>query len=217
MSATGLDVFDKTLQTTNIWLNEIMDEMGPDRRHAWHMLGAVLHALRDRLQPDLAVKLGAQLPILVRGAYYDGYKPSETPDIIRTLDEFLERVNAELEGTRPVDPEDAVRVVCNVVARHVDDGQAKKIWKALPEDIRKVAAPLQSPARDSDRTDRDDARSGDASQPRDLSRDARELARRADNIWRKIVKEGTYGEAHSEAEMDASSGDGEPSKASRPH
>ena len=88
----------------------------------------------------------------MRGAYYDGYKPSEAPDIIRTLDEFLDRVNAELEGTRRVDPEDAVRVVCNVVARHVDDGQAKKIWRSLPEDIRKVAAPLQSPSRDDDGT-----------------------------------------------------------------
>ena len=104
MSATGLDVFDKTVQTTNIWLNEIMDEMGPDRRLAWHMLGAVLHALRDRLQPDLAVKLGAQLPILVRGAYYDGYKPSEVPDVIRTLDEFLDRVNAETGGNPPCRP-----------------------------------------------------------------------------------------------------------------
>ncbi|TIR27974.1 MAG: DUF2267 domain-containing protein, partial [Mesorhizobium sp.] len=37
MSATGLDVFDKTLQTTNIWLDEIMAEMGPDRQIAWHV------------------------------------------------------------------------------------------------------------------------------------------------------------------------------------
>ena len=28
MSATGLDVFDKTLQSTNIWLGEIMEKMG---------------------------------------------------------------------------------------------------------------------------------------------------------------------------------------------
>ena len=41
MSATGLDVFDKTLQTTN---NEIMAKLGPDRQVAWHVLGAVLHA-----------------------------------------------------------------------------------------------------------------------------------------------------------------------------
>ena len=47
MSATGLDVFDKTIRTTtNVWLNEIMGEIGPDRRLAWHVLGAVLHALR---------------------------------------------------------------------------------------------------------------------------------------------------------------------------
>ena len=62
MSATGLDVFDKTLQTTNIWLDEIMATLGPDRQVAWHVLGAVLHALRDRLQIGLAVHLGAQLP-----------------------------------------------------------------------------------------------------------------------------------------------------------
>ena len=50
MSATGLDVFDQTLQITNIWLDEIMAKLGPDRQVAWHALGAVLHALRDRLQ-----------------------------------------------------------------------------------------------------------------------------------------------------------------------
>ncbi|WP_425482713.1 hypothetical protein [Chelativorans xinjiangense] len=35
MSATGLEVFDKTLQTTNIWLDETMEEMGPQRQVAW--------------------------------------------------------------------------------------------------------------------------------------------------------------------------------------
>ncbi|HEX6114281.1 MAG TPA: DUF2267 domain-containing protein [Geminicoccaceae bacterium] len=55
MSATGLDVFDKTLQTTNIWLDEILDELRPDRQHAYHVLRAVLHALRDRLPLSLTV------------------------------------------------------------------------------------------------------------------------------------------------------------------
>ena len=141
MSATGLEVFDKTLQTTNIWLNEIMSEIGPDRQLAWHVLGAVLHALRDRLQPELAAHLGAQLPILVRGAYYDGYRPSASSDSRRSVDEFLGRVKAELEFTRPVDTGNAVRTVCEVMAKHIDEGQAKKVWDALPEDIRRVAAP----------------------------------------------------------------------------
>jgi len=71
MTATGLDVFDKTLQITNTWLDEIMSELGPDRHFAWHALGGVLRPLRDRLPADLAAHLGAQLPLLVRGLYYD--------------------------------------------------------------------------------------------------------------------------------------------------
>ena len=69
MSTTGLEVFDKTVQTTNIWLDEIMERMGPDRHVAWHILGAVLRTLRDRLPLDDAAHLGAQLPLLVRGLY----------------------------------------------------------------------------------------------------------------------------------------------------
>jgi hypothetical protein len=42
MSATGLDVFDKTLQTTPIWLTEPGEEIGPADHLAWHALGAVL-------------------------------------------------------------------------------------------------------------------------------------------------------------------------------
>src|ERR1700719_1588627 len=71
MSATGLEVFDKTVQTTNAWLKEIMEANGLDRRRAYRVLAAVLHALRDRLTVDEVAQLGAQLPILVRGLYYD--------------------------------------------------------------------------------------------------------------------------------------------------
>jgi uncharacterized protein (DUF2267 family) len=63
MSATGLDVFDKTLQTTNIWLDQIMQEIGPDRKVAWHVLGATLRVLRDRLMIGLAANLGSQMPL----------------------------------------------------------------------------------------------------------------------------------------------------------
>jgi uncharacterized protein (DUF2267 family) len=64
MSATGLDVFDKTLQTTHIWLDELMAEIGSDRQAAWHVLGAVLRAVRDRIPLELAVpsRLAAAAP-----------------------------------------------------------------------------------------------------------------------------------------------------------
>jgi uncharacterized protein (DUF2267 family) len=136
MSATGLDVFDKTLQTTNIWLDEIMQELGPDRQVAWHALGAVLRTLRDRVPLGLAAHLGSQLPILVRGAYYDQWAPRDKPLELRSADEFLDHVSQGLSNIRPVNVKTAVHAVFATIGRHVDPGQARKIRDALPKDVK---------------------------------------------------------------------------------
>jgi uncharacterized protein (DUF2267 family) len=135
MSASGLDVFDKTLQTTNIWLDEIMADLGPDRQTAWHVLSVVLRALRDRLPADLAAHLGAQLPLLVRGTYYDQYSPSDPPDKTRSLENFLERIAEGLALDRPINPTNAAKSVFAVLAHHIDLGQSAKVRNALPKTI----------------------------------------------------------------------------------
>jgi uncharacterized protein (DUF2267 family) len=136
MSSTGLDAIDKTVQTTNIWLNDVMGEIGPDRQLAWHVLGAVLRTLRDRMPPTLASHLGAQLPTLIRGIYYDQYRPEHEPEVTRSLEEFLGCIAEELTDVRPVNSADATRAVFHVLSRHVDRGQAAKIREALPHEIR---------------------------------------------------------------------------------
>jgi uncharacterized protein (DUF2267 family) len=136
MSASGLDVFDKTLQTTHIWLDQIMKEIGPDRHVAWHVLGAVLRTLRDRIPLGLAAHLGAQLPILIRGAYYDQWSPSDKPLELRNSDEFLQHVGRFLHDTRPVNVAHAVRAVFATISAHVPEGQVRKIRDSLPKDVR---------------------------------------------------------------------------------
>ena len=98
MSANGLEVFDKTIQTTNIWLKEIMEEIGPDRQVAWKVLSVVLHKLRDRLPVEVSAHLGSQLPMLVRGVYYDQYQPAKQPGACRDYDEFVAEVMTLLES-----------------------------------------------------------------------------------------------------------------------
>jgi uncharacterized protein (DUF2267 family) len=136
MTTTGLDAFDKTVQVTNTWLNDVMAVHGPDRQVAWHVLNAVLHALRDRLPVGLSAHLGAQLPLLVRGAYYDQYEPEKLPEKSRSLEEFLERVQEELKFIRPIDSKDAVKCVFGVLSHYVDPGQVRKVRAALPEQVR---------------------------------------------------------------------------------
>jgi uncharacterized protein (DUF2267 family) len=138
MSTTGLDVFDKTLQTTHIWLGEVMETVGPDRNVAWHVLGAVLRSLRDRLPLELAAHLGAQLPLLVRGTYYDQYRPGHAPAKIYTEDEFITHVYSEFGGIRPVNVREATRSVLAVLGHHVTPEQVDNVKRSLPEAIRKL-------------------------------------------------------------------------------
>ncbi|NOJ40601.1 DUF2267 domain-containing protein [Bradyrhizobium australiense] len=135
MSATGLEVFDRTLQITNTWLDEVMTTLPRDRKLAWHVLGSVLRTIRDRVPVNLAAHLGAQLPLLIRGTYYDQWRPSEIPKAWRSADEFLSIVSAELSSLKPVDAKDAAHAVFRVLNHHIDPNQVEKVRHALPEDV----------------------------------------------------------------------------------
>jgi uncharacterized protein (DUF2267 family) len=138
MAAHGVDVFDKTLQTTHIWLNELGEVIGPDRHVCWHVLGAVLRSLRDRMPADLAAHLGSQLPLLIRGVYYDQWVPARQPERGRSLDDFLHSVSEKLSDTRPVNVRDATQAVLHILSRHVDRGQIEKVIHAMPEPVRNL-------------------------------------------------------------------------------
>jgi uncharacterized protein (DUF2267 family)/CBS domain-containing protein len=137
MSANGLETFDRSIHATNAWLKEISKEIGADRRLAWRALGVVLRVLRDRLPVDDAAHLAAQLPLLVRGAFYEQYRPVVQPNGMRSRAEFVGRVAEGLEGgARPTNPERAIKAVLSVIQRHVAEAETAKVRHALPEDIR---------------------------------------------------------------------------------
>jgi uncharacterized protein (DUF2267 family)/CBS domain-containing protein len=138
MSTTGLEIFDRSIHTTNIWLKEIAEAIGADRRTAWHALGAVLRALRDRLPANDAAHLSAQLPLLVRGTFYEQYRPAIQPDAMRSREEFVRRVADGLEDGRPVDAEAAIEAVLSVLQRHITKAETAKVRQALPEHIRRL-------------------------------------------------------------------------------
>jgi uncharacterized protein (DUF2267 family) len=139
MPTTIVTAFDQTLEKTNHWLHEIGGELGwTDLDRVYHALRAVLHALRDRLMMDEAVNLGAQLPMLLRGCYYEGWKPARTPVLDRSRQQFLDHVSNEFRGDRHLDYEAIVEVVFSVLQRHITSGEIEDVKANLPAELRKL-------------------------------------------------------------------------------
>src|SRR3972149_378039 len=137
MSTTGLQVFDQTLQLTNIWLKSLMEKQGwTDRHRAYLALRATLHALRDRLSPDEAAHLGAQLPMLVRGFYFEGWHPAGKPRKERHQDDFLAHIDVAFRNDPDIDAEAVARAVFAVIGKHVSPGEVRDIVGSLPAEIR---------------------------------------------------------------------------------
>jgi uncharacterized protein (DUF2267 family) len=134
--STGLDVFDTTVQQTNLWLKDLMERLGVDRKHAYKVLSATLHAVRDRIGPDNAVHLGAQLPMLMRGLFYEGWHAAGTPIKIRHKQDFLDYVSGDVFRGLGVDPEQAVSAVFEVMATRLDAGEVGKLVKLFPDELR---------------------------------------------------------------------------------
>ena len=149
MSGRGLSVFDETVQLTNIWLKELMAELGwEDRHRAYLGLRLVLQAIRDHLSVDEAVHLGAQLPMLVRGFYYEGWRPSRAPDRNRSVDAFLHRIEDGFRqgpGDEYIDPAELTAAVFAVLRRRISAGEFDQVMHALPKAIRQLAPEPRKP------------------------------------------------------------------------
>ena len=137
MSATGLEVFDTTLQKTNAWLKELMVQLSLDDRHrAYLALRATLHAVRDRLDTGEAVQLGAQLPMLIRGFYYEGWKPAHTPVKARHREDFLHEIEQSFAQVLPIDAERVARGVFRLLESRISQGEIADVKHVLPSEIR---------------------------------------------------------------------------------
>jgi uncharacterized protein (DUF2267 family) len=139
MSATGLEAFDTTIHKTNSWLNDLMQVMDwSDRHRAYLALRTTLHALRDRLTVEEVAQFGAQLPMLIRGFYYEGWNPTSKPQRERHKEQFLDRIEQQFRDDASIDPEEIARVVFSVIANRVAIGEIEHVKHILPAEVREM-------------------------------------------------------------------------------
>jgi uncharacterized protein (DUF2267 family) len=141
MSATGLSVFDTTLQKTNTWLKELMRLLDwDDKQKAYLALRATLHALRDRLTIEETAQLAAQLPMLVRGFYYEGWDPTGEP--VKDEEAFLDCIRDAFRDDYSVEPEPVARAVFALLASQISAGEIEDVQLILPAALRRLWPPV---------------------------------------------------------------------------
>ena len=139
MKPTGIPTLDHAPQVFAEWLNELREDLEwPDKARAYLLLHATLHTIRDFLSVDEAADLAAQLPVLVRGVYYDGWDPSKTPVEPRNKSDFLRRIESHFDKEPLEDPERAVAAVHDLLRRHVSMGEIDQVRSAMRKSIQEL-------------------------------------------------------------------------------
>lgn len=132
-------IFQGAVQQGNLWINDVQARLPRASKHdAYAALRATLHTLRDRLPQEGVLGLSAQLPMLIRGLFLEGWRPGDGPTSLRSEQDFFDAACHLLPtGYVPL-VSHATRAVLAVLSDHIDPGETAKLIAYLPEPMRGV-------------------------------------------------------------------------------
>jgi len=137
MSQQGIQVLDTTLQKTHEWISAVAEHAHLEKNDAYKALRAVLQTLRDRLTIELSAHLSSQLPMLIRGLFFEGWAPAKVP-IKMNQAEFLEAISEKIVSDRFIDPARITRDVLATLSQFIAPGEVQKIKHSLPQDLQEL-------------------------------------------------------------------------------
>jgi uncharacterized protein (DUF2267 family) len=137
--STTIEGLAHTVQVAHEWINDL------DERLSWHhkprafrLLKSVLHALRDRLPLIEASDLGAQLPTLIRGIYYEQWRPAEAATRLGDKAAFLKRIHDDFSRDPELPSESDVMAVFGLLSKKISSGEIDQVRRLLPPDLRSL-------------------------------------------------------------------------------
>jgi uncharacterized protein (DUF2267 family) len=137
MSHQGLEVIDHTVQLTHEWINDLRERLNwASSRDTLRLLRTTLTQIRDHLGHNEVAQLSAQLPLLIRGMFFEGWQPARTPVHARSAEQFVAAIAAQvgdvLEWKGPQD----IGVVLQMLGAKISAGEIADIRAGLPTGIR---------------------------------------------------------------------------------
>ena len=138
MIKTDVSSLDTTIHKANAWLRELTDIGGyVEPAQAYTALRAVLHTLRDLLGVDESAQLAANMPMIIRGLFFEGWKPSKVPVPMRTREDFMDHIRRQM-GNADIEPEQATGSVFRLLDRKIAEGEIDDIRSRMHQRIREL-------------------------------------------------------------------------------
>lgn len=134
-------ILEKSFHKTLDWLYDIEDACGwddGDQRKALGALRAVLHQLRDLLPIENAAHFSAQLPLLIRGLFFECWVPGREPSRIRHKEDFLDAIYQSIQIYNEPDVEKITKNILCVIFQKIDPLEKEKIIKTIPDGLREL-------------------------------------------------------------------------------
>lgn len=122
----NVTAFARTTHKSQLWINEMQKELKwLNGDSLYHLLRAVLQSLRDQMSVHEAAHFSAQLPLILRGAFYEGWNPRAERLTGVSKDDFIAAVKGRLSqaGMPRFELEDGVLTALNVIKKHISAGE----------------------------------------------------------------------------------------------
>ncbi|MGB9937026.1 MAG: DUF2267 domain-containing protein [Methanobacterium sp.] len=136
MVKTRFRSIDKSTQKTKEWLHEFEEEVGwEDDNTAYITFRSVIQTLRDRLPVEEAVDLADELPMVMKGMYYEGYRASGKPEKIKNREDFFKKVQ-EKSPNKEIMAQKATKAVFSFLEKKLGStGEINQVKGNLPKDL----------------------------------------------------------------------------------
>lgn len=137
MTAQGLEVIDQSVHLTHEWINELAGRLGwSSKRSALRLMRVTLHRIRDHLLVNEVAQLSAQLPVMIRGFFFEGWVPKYTPIRERHEEEFIAFIRQQMNDTEEYRGRDDIKCVFDLLNARISRGEVEDIRASLPQDLR---------------------------------------------------------------------------------
>lgn len=138
MTHTTIAGFTQAAEQAQQWVNELAEDLNWDERRAHRLLRSVLHALRDWLSTEEMADLSAQLPVLIRGLYFDGWNPPQSQAEERSKEAFVKRIEDDFRDDFIHDADAATAAVFRLLERHVSEGEIAQVRNSMKKPLRNL-------------------------------------------------------------------------------